>query len=109
MQEELRNLREQNLKLTEQVTKLSADNKLLSEKIQFLLKRLFGSKSEKLNRNQLEFFLAGLEGEEPDNDPPPPPSPSGRKSRRRERKPRLPEDLPTEDQVIIPDAVKNRS
>jgi len=91
--------------LIDQNASLTAQLSLLQKKIQFLLGRMFGRKSEKLNRDQLEFLLAGLEGTEPDDDPSPAPPPT-RKRQRREHKPRMPEDLPTEEQVIIPDSVK---
>ena len=91
--------------LIDQNASLTAQLSLLQKKIQFLLGRMFGRKSEKLNRDQLEFLLAGLEGTEPDDDPSPTPPPT-RKRQRREHKPRMPEDLPTEEQVIIPDSVE---
>lgn len=106
MQKVVEELKQQNAELTKQNAELRTHNELLSKKIQFLLGRLFGRKSEKLNTDQLEFLLAGLDGSRPHEDPPPSSPPPGGKRRRRERKPRLPEDLPTEEQVIIPDAVK---
>lgn len=90
---------------------IKAENRLLKEKIQYLLKKLFGRKSEKLDPNQLELaFLelhemqAQLEEAEAELDSNPKPE-----SRRGKRKPltdRIPEDLPVEVVDIIPDEVK---
>jgi len=107
MKGELAELRKQNAEQAAQIDRLLAENLLLSRKVQFLLKRMFGRKSEKLERHQLEFLLGGLGDTSPDNEDPPPCTPQPpRPRRRRERKPRLPEDLPTEDVVIDPAAVK---
>jgi len=106
VQKTIDTLIEQNAKQAAQISELLEQNSQLMQKVQFLLKRLFGSKSEKLNRNQLEFLLENLDRQQPDDDPPPSPPPSGRSRKRREYKPRMPEDLPTEDIVIDPEAVK---
>jgi len=72
MQEMLEQLTKQNAELAEQNRELAEVNRVLTQKVQFLLKRLFGSKSEKLDRNQLELLLGALESAKPDpNDPPP--------------------------------------
>jgi transposase len=105
MQAALAELKEKLAERDERIEQLVAENRLLSRKLQFLLKRLFGRKSEKLNRNQLELLLSGLDDSPPDDTPPPAPQPP-RSRRRAERKPRLPDDLPTEDVVIDPEAVK---
>jgi transposase len=106
VQETIIKLTELNAKQAAQIQELIDHNRLLSQKVQFLLKRLFGRKSEKLNSAQMELLLAGMSATEPDDDDPPPTSPKPRSRRKREHKPRMPEDLPTEEQVIIPDAVK---
>jgi len=107
MKGELAELKKQNAEQAAQIDRLLAENLLLTRKVQFLLKRMFGRKSEKLDRHQLEFLLAGLGDTSPDSEDPPPCTPQAPRSRRRrERKPRLPEDLPTEDVVIDPEAVK---
>ena len=86
---------------------LRAENHLQQQKIQFLLKRLFGSTSEKIDPRQLELLLGYAPAATPDDDddppkPPPPPRPHAP----RDRKPRLPEHLPVEEIVIDPEAVK---
>ena len=97
----------QNAQLAEQLRVLKEENRLLRQKIQFLLKRMFGRKSEKFDRRQLEFLLEGLIDTDPENpDPPPSPGSPPRSPRSRPSKPRLPENLPTEDVVIDPEAVK---
>ncbi len=65
VQETLDKLVEQNLKQAEQISELLEQNKQLMQKVQFLLKRLFGRKSEKLNRNQLELLLENLDSSTP--------------------------------------------
>lgn len=85
------------------------ENKLLREKIDALVKRLFAAKSEKLDAGQLLLLLQGLDApgkavepvakEEPrcltvPSNPP------------RERGPRLPEHLPVVEEVIDPEPVK---
>jgi transposase len=105
MEAQLAELKKQNAKLLEQQERLLLENRLLQQKVQLLLKRLFGRKSEKLDSNQLELILGNLAAAlGPDEDPPPrPPRP---RRRRGKRKPRIPEDLPTEDIVIDPAEVK---
>jgi transposase len=94
--------------LQEQVAALEAENKVLRAKVQFLMQRMFGRSSEKLDPTQLMLDMLNIEPEPPDDDPPPPASPPPSSSRRapRERKPRIPDHLPTEDVVIEPDEVK---
>lgn len=91
-----------------QITALQAENKLLRQKNQFLLRRMFGRKSEKLDALQMELLLGELArlepaaaAERPDDDPPPAP-----RGPRGPREPRLPEDLPTEEVVLDPEAVR---
>lgn len=106
MQEMLEKLTELNAKQANQIKELVDQNRLLSQKVQFLLKRLFGRTSEKLDKSQLELLLGELEDLKPDGDDEPPTSPTPRSRSRRERKPRMPEDLPTEEVIIDPERVK---
>jgi transposase len=92
---------------------LKTEVRLLQEKVQCLMKKLFGRSSERLSPDQMELGLEELRelqealeaaeakdelaGEEP------------RPSKRGKRKPleaRIPKDLPTETVVIEPDEVK---
>ncbi len=93
---------------------LKTEIRLLQEKVQYLMKKLFGRSSEKLDPDQLQLALEELRGvqealglaeakaeeaEEPQEN---------KESRRGKRKPldaRIPEDLPTEVIVIEPDEV----
>ena len=88
---------------------LQIENKILHQKVQALLKRMFGSKSETLDPNQLELLLGLLSAETPDDpdDTPPSPPPAGRKKGRK-RKPRMPDHLPIKEEVIEPEEVKAR-
>ncbi len=93
---------------------LKTENLLLKEKVDFLLKKLFGRSSERLNPDQMQLALEELadlqeslalaealadEAEEP---------PEKKESERGKRKPldaKIPEDLPVEFVVIEPDEV----
>lgn len=92
------------------VQTLQIENKLLRQKVQVLLKRLFGRKSEKLSPDQLELLLslgeASVEPESEEASEEPPSLP--RRTPRRERKPRLPENLPVEEVLIDPEEVKQK-
>src|ERR1043166_1296039 len=83
------------------------ENQLLRQKVDLLVKRLFGSSSEQMDRAQLELFL-----KEPSATPElpfkaePPPVLVVKKSSARERTARLPENLPVVEEVIDPEPVK---
>jgi len=101
-----------------QVVELKQENELLKRKIDALVKRIFGAKSEKMNPAQLELFMAGLD---PAGVPPPPvdgpaaatgdaltkspvvPPPASRP--KPARRPRLPEHLPIIEEIVDPDIV----
>jgi transposase len=104
LQEQNRLLKAELAALRQLLTELQVDNKFLRKKVDLLLARLFGRKSEKLNKAQLELLLGDLDALSLDDDDPPPSGP-GRPRRRRKSKPRLPEDLPTEDIHLDPDEV----
>jgi transposase len=97
----------------QEIARLKTENRLLQEKIQCLMKKLFGRSSEKLSPDQLELGLEELrelqealeiveaKAELAEEEQAP--------SRRGKRKPldaRIPKDLPTEIVVIEPDEVK---
>ena len=90
---------------------LKAENKRLREKVQYLLKQLFGRSSEKLNPDQMEWAFEELReledalraSDEQIEELEP------KESRRGKRKPlseRVPADLPEERVVIVPDEVQ---
>jgi transposase len=82
--------------------------KLLREKIDALVRRLFGAKSEKLDPEQLLLLLQGFEppGKAPEPVAAEAPRRSTVPSAPRERAPRLPEHLPVIEEVIDPEPVK---
>lgn len=94
--------------LIEEVERLRKENALLRQKLDLLARRIFGRKSEQLNENQLEFLLgqldqpasssASADAAIPEAEPKPrrPSSP---------RKPRTPDDLPVETEIIDPPPV----
>ena len=105
--------REQTLlqKLSERdeiIAQLRQENAFLRQKVDLLVKRIFGTGSEKLDANQLELLLSGGDGpgklEEPESA-----AEAARRSKETsapsERKPRerrLPEHLPCEEEIIEP-------
>ena len=52
---------EQLEELTQEVMRLRKENELLRQKIDLLIRRVFGRKSEQLDANQLELLLGGLD------------------------------------------------
>jgi len=109
MEAQLAELTQINATLRAQVAMLQQENRLLQQKVHFLLKRMFGRSSEKLDRRQLELLLGELESltsppPPPPNDPPPQP-PAPRRAPR-DRKPQLPPDAPTEEIIIDPEDVQ---
>jgi transposase len=85
------------------------ENELLRQKVDLLVRRVFGSSSERLDRNQLELLLQLSESSKPTAEevlacksevvPP---------RKNVARKERLPENLPVVEQVIDPDVVKQK-
>ena len=81
------------------------ENALLRQKVDLLVRRVFGSSSEKIDRSQLELLLQLS----PVLPPEPPPAVEKQLRLplpRRARTPRLPEDLPVVEEVIEPEPVK---
>jgi transposase len=105
-------LTEQLRQKDEQIARLTAHVALLEQKVDLLVRRIFGARSEKLNAAQLELLLLQEDavGKAPasaavadcwEAEPK-----RSAQHRDRERAPRLPENLPVVEQVIDPDAVK---
>jgi len=92
----------------EELRRLIQENKLLREKIDALLRKLFGASSEKLDPQQLLLMLQGLDasGKAPEPVAAEAPRRSTAPSPRRERGPRLPENLPVIEEIIDPEPVK---
>lgn len=83
------------------------ENELLRQKIDLLIRRVFGSSSEKLDKAQLELLLQLSEGTSlaPKETPAVTESP---KRSSQTNKPRLPENLPVVEEVIEPEPVKQK-
>lgn len=102
--------RELNRKLEACQQELAAarrENELLRQKIDLLVRRVFGSSSEKLDRSQLELLLQLPEPAAQE------PTPASDKQLRLpiprpQRTPRLPENLPVVEEVIDPEPVKEQ-
>jgi hypothetical protein len=97
-------LRKENARLFAENERLRQGVKLLNEKIDWLMKKMFGSSSEALNSNQLDLFAVLPETQAPEPDASllasaMIPAKSKTKSPRRER---IPENLPVEKVVIDP-------
>lgn len=103
---ELNNQLEQALQL---VAALQQENKLLREKVHLLLRRVFGSSSEKRDAAPLQLLLSGAELVEPAAEQPKTecPKPQAQTpTRRKPKTPRLPETLPGVEEIIDPEPVK---
>lgn len=82
------------------------ENALLRQKIDLLVRRVFGASSEQLDPAQLELLLQ-LSSATPPATPVPVPLPEPAAVRgRKERTPRLPANLPVVEEVIDPEPVK---
>lgn len=107
--DQLQAVHSQNQSLQSQLQFLTRENQLLRQKLDALIRRYFGSpKNEKLDPNQLQMYLAGLTPT-PDTVPAPPvkPAPVAQPSARRPpARSGIPEDLPMEQVVLLPDEVK---
>ncbi len=87
---------------------LRRENTVLRQKVDALVRRVFGSSSEQINPAQLQFLLQGPEPIKSVVDVPPTIAPTVKPSKpaATESKPRLPENLPVVEEVIDPDVVK---
>ncbi len=90
--------------LSQEVMRLRKENELLRQKMDLLIRRMFGRKSEQLDERQLELLLGAL-----DKMSSPPASgmaaiPEAVTARRKpsSRQPRCPDNLPVETEVIDP-------
>jgi transposase len=102
---------EREMRLEAELKASQLEVKLLKEKVDALIRMIYGKKSEKIDPNQLMLLLEGLESkkeEAPTSDesteagakPPKQTTP------RKPKKPRLPDDLPVYEEVLDPEEVK---
>jgi transposase len=97
-------------RLQRENAELREENRLLRQKIDLLVRRVFGKKSEALNAAQLQLLLAGMEDDDAPGQPPasaPEPSAEAvsKSPKAHTRRPRLPEHLPVIEQVLDPEPV----
>lgn len=87
---------------------LQRENQLLREKVNLLLRRVFGASSEKMDPAQLQLLLAGAALVEPAAEPKAEaPKPKAQvQALRKAKLPRLPQNLPVVEEVIDPEPVK---
>jgi hypothetical protein len=99
------------LRLEQQIDQLVRENRVLRLKLDALAQRIFGNKSEQLGPGQMQLLLQEMETPGPalgkeyrrEGSPTQPPKPT-----RTQRRcgPRLPENLPVVEEVLVPEAVK---
>ena len=92
--------------LRELVAALQKENSLLRQKVDALVRKVFGSSSERIDPAQLELLLKmAVDAAVPPVEAAaaPVPKPVETLSRKKERAPRVPENLPVVEQVLEPD------
>ena len=101
-------------KLEAEVARLREENELLRQKVDLLVRKVFGSSSEKIDLDQLLLFEEqavkkhpGDDVQEPEDKESSPKSQSSRK-KRINREATLPADLPEEETIVLPDEVKEQ-
>jgi len=92
-------------RLQEENAALREENKLLRQKIDLLVRRVFGSSSERLDRSQLELLLQLSQNAPVIEEAAPAPARSCPRPSK-QRAPRLPDHLPVVEEVIDPEPVK---
>ena len=86
---------------------LQRENQLLREKVNLLVRRVFGASSEKMDAAQLQLLLSGAELLEATAEPEQALKPKPQVvAVRKPKTPRLPETLPVVEEVIDPEPVK---
>lgn len=105
---ELQQSHKENRRLVDKLGESQTEIKLLREKMDALLRKLFGASSEKLDASQL--LLLFQPGADPGKAPEPVVAEAPRRSKvpspPREKKPRIPDHLPVVEEIIDPEPVK---
>ena len=108
-QNELTGLRERVVTLEAALAAAHQENALLRQKVDALVRRVFGTSSEQIDPAQLELVLADGHCVATPAAQPLPPLPEPRAPRsRKESRPRLPEHLPVIEQILDPEPVKTQ-
>jgi len=105
---ELTALRELVLSLRTALEESRQENALLRQKVEALVRRVFGTSSERIDPAQLELLQLPAALTPPVSEPPPSWSEPRPPRARKERAPRLPEHLPVVEEVIDPEPVKTQ-
>ena len=105
---ELSELRELVVMLQAALALSRQENSLLRQKIDALVRRVFGSSSEQVDRKQLELLLQLAAGATPAAPVPVAAKQEVKVQSRKARAPRLPEHLPVVEEVIEPEPVKQQ-
>lgn len=99
-------------RLTQEVAQLREENRLLRQKLDLVIRQMFGKKSERLDPAQLELMLSALD-ESPGKSEASAAhielveaEPKSRRKSTGTRRPRIPEDLPIVEEIILPEPVK---
>lgn len=112
---EAANTPQSNESLQQEISFLREENRVLRDKIDYLLKRIRGFKSEKLDPGQLQLMLEGIEPNKPEDqtdsqqdDEPTNHNQSTANQAKRKRGPRikLPSNIPTKEIELVPDDVQ---
>jgi len=105
---ELSELRELVVTLQAALALSLQENSLLRQKIDALVRRVFGSSSEQVDRKQLELLLQLAASVTPTEPVPVAAKQKVKVQSRKARAPRLPEHLPVVEEVIEPEPVKQQ-
>jgi transposase len=99
--------------LLEKIDRLTREKQLLQERIDQLLRKIYGAKSERADIFQLQLLMQEMEAPGPALGKGSSPEaieiepPRRRKISRRRSSPRLPEHLPVVEEVLVPEAVQS--
>jgi len=103
---------EREMRLEAELKASQLEVKLLKEKVDALIRMIYGKKSEQIDPNQLTLLLEGLESKKDDAPTSDEPSEAGAEPLKRTRprskpkRPRLPDDLPVYEEVLDPEEVR---
>lgn len=102
---------EREQQLVDRIALLERENELLRQKLDLVLRKLFGKSSEALDPAQLELLLGEPPGKvpaslPPDGAPEEANAPSAARTERKPRRERIPDHLPVVEEVLLPEPVK---